>query len=179
MISPMALTPGGGRSPSTQYSPPSPDRNGAPKPSRPVRKLRWTRATSISVVRLGLLIGGLVIITDLTATAMIERTVSADDLSTIADVDEILNYVLFSLLGVLVVRETSVMLSGAVAGFLAALLDAIVVSAASLMVPPPPQPEALWIGFARNLIIGTVFAGLSGVVYMLVQRWSGGQRLRR
>ena len=30
----MALTPGGGRSPSTQ-SPPSPDRNGAAKPPRP------------------------------------------------------------------------------------------------------------------------------------------------
>jgi hypothetical protein len=47
------------------------------------------------------------------------------------------------------------------------------------MVPPTPPPDALWIGFARNLVIGTVFAGLSGVVYMLVQRWSGGRRTRR
>jgi hypothetical protein len=130
-------------------------------------------------VRLGALIGGLVIITDLAATAMIERTVSADDLAMIAEVDEILNYVLFALLGVLVVRETSVMLSGVVAGFFASVLDAIVVTAASLMVPPTPPPDALWIGFARNLVIGTVFAGLSGVVYMLVQRWSGGRRTRR
>ncbi|MBV9581587.1 MAG: hypothetical protein JO057_23665 [Chloroflexi bacterium] len=174
----MALTPGGGRSPSTQ-SPPSPERNGAPKPPRAARKPRWTRATSISVLRLGLLIGGLVIITDLAATAMIERTVSADDLATIADIDEVLNYVLFALLGVLVVRETSVMFAGAVAGLFASLLDAIVVSAASLMVPPTPSPDALWIGFARNLVIGTVFAGLSGIVYAVVQRWSSSQRPRR
>ena len=119
------------------------------------------------------------IITDLAALAMSERTVSADDLATIGAVDEILNYVLFALLGVLVVRETSVMLSGVVAGFFASLLDAIVVSAASLMVPPTPPPDALLLGFGRNLVIGTVFAGLSGVVYALVQRWSGGRRSRR
>jgi hypothetical protein len=133
----------------------------------------------MSVVRLGLLIGGLVIITDLAATALIQRTVSADDVAAIADVDEILNYVLFALLGVLVVRDTHIMFAGAVAGIFASLLDAIVVTAASLMVPPIPPPEALAVGFARNLIIGTVFAGLSGVVYALVQRWSGGQRSRR
>jgi len=130
-------------------------------------------------VRLGLLVGGLVIITDLAATAMIQRAAGADDIAAIADVDEILNYVLFALLGVLVVRQTNVMLSGLVAGLLASLLDAIVVTAASLMVPPVPPAEALMVGFARNLVIGTVFAGLSGVVYTLVQRWSGGQRTRR
>jgi len=138
----------------------------------------WPRTASVSVLRLGLLIGGLVIITDLSATAIIERTVSADDVAAIGDIDEILNYVLFSLLGVLVVRETSVMLSGAVAGVFASLLDAIVVTAASLMVPPPPSMEVLEFGFARNLVIGTLFAGLSGVVYAVVQRWSGGQRRR-
>ncbi len=144
-----------------------------------MRKPRWSRAASLSVVRLGLLVGGLVIITDLAATALIQRTVSADDIATIADVDEILNYVLFALLGVLVVRDTSIMFAGAVAGIFASLLDAIVVTAASLMVPPTPPPDALAVGFARNLIIGTVFAGLSGIVYALVQRWSGGQRSRR
>ncbi|HEY2593192.1 MAG TPA: hypothetical protein VGK33_04760, partial [Chloroflexota bacterium] len=149
----MALTPGGGRAPSTQ-TPPSPDRNGAPKPTRTVRPPRWSRAASISVVRLGLLIGGLVIITDLAATALIQRTVTPDDIAAIADVDEILNYVLFALLGVLVVRDTGIIFAGAVAGIFASLLDAIVVTAASLMVPPTPPPDALAIGFARNLIIG-------------------------
>jgi hypothetical protein len=128
---------------------------------------------------LGLLIGGLVIITDLAATAMIQRAASADDIAAIADVDEILNYVLFALLGVLVVRETNIMFAGAVAGLFASLIDAIVVTAASLMVPPVPAPDMLLIGFGRNLLVGTVFAGLSGLVYALVQRWSGGQRSRR
>ena len=120
MISRMALTPGGGRSPSTPSPTPSPDRNGT-----------------------------------------------------------ILNYALYALLGVLVVRDTNIIYAGVAAGFVASLLDAIVVSAASLMMQPTPPPEALWIGFARNLFTGTVFAGLSGIVYVLVQRWSGGRRRRR
>ena len=174
----MALTPGGGRSPSTQ-TPPPPTHSVPPRPARGGRKPLWPRSASVSVLRLGLLIGGLVIITDLSATAIIERTFSADDAAAIADIDEILNYVLFSLLGVLVVRDTSMMLSGVVAGVFASLLDAIVVTAASLMVPPPPTLDVLEFGFARNLVIGTVFAGLSGIVYALVQRWSGGRRSRR
>ena len=133
----------------------------------------------MSVLRRGLLIGGLVIIVDLLFMVLMQRTVSADDIAAYADVDEILNYILFSLLGVLVVRDTAVMLSGVVAGVFASLLDAIVVTAASLMVPPQPPPDALEFGFARNLVIGTVFAGLSGVVYALVQRWSDNQRPRR
>jgi hypothetical protein len=165
MISPMAL-----------QRPPTPGRGSPPTGAR---KTRWPRTASVSVLRLGLLIGGLVIITDLSATAIIERSVSADDVAAVSDIDEILNYVLFSLLGVLVVRDTSVMLSGAVAGVFASLLDAIVVTAASLMVPPPPSLDALEFGFARNLVIGTLFAGLSGVVYAVVQRWSAGQRPRR
>src|SRR5579862_450047 len=104
MISAMALKPGGGRSPSAQR-PPTPDRGSPPRAPRTGGKRLWPRSASVSVLRLGLLIGGLVIITDLSATAMIERTVSADDVAAIGDIDEILNYVLFSLLGVLVVRD--------------------------------------------------------------------------
>ena len=116
---------------------------------------------------------------DLAALAMIQRAASADEIAAIADVDEILNYALYALLGVLVVRDTNIMYAGVVAGFVASLLDAIVVSAASLMMRPTPPPEALWIGFGRNVLTGTIFAGLSGIVYVLVQRWSGGQRPRR
>ena len=44
-------------------------------------------------------------------------------------------------------------------------------------VPASPGPEvSIEEYFVRNLTIGTLFAGLSGVVYMLVQRWSGGRR---
>jgi hypothetical protein len=131
------------------------------------------------VLRRGLLFGGLVIIVDLAAMAMIERTATADEIGAIADIDEILNYALYALLGVLVVRDTKIIYAGVLAGFVASILDAVVVAAASLMMQPTPPAEALWIGFGRNVLTGTIFAGLSGVVYVLVQRWSGGQRPRR
>lgn len=175
----MALTPGDGRSPSTldKAPPPPTTRNTPPRPSRSGGP-RWPRSASVSVVRFGLLIGGLIIIVDLGFIALMQRTLNADDIAAFEQIDLILNLVLFSTLGVLVVRETGVMFAGAVAGLFAGLLDAIVVTAASVMVPPPPPLERLEEQFAQNLIIGTIFAGLSGVVFALVQRWSGGQRPR-
>jgi hypothetical protein len=132
----------------------------------------------MSVLRYGLLMGGLVIIADLGAQAITQRSASADDVQAVLDIDNILNYVLFSILGVLVVRDTNIIFAGVVAGLFAALLDAIVVSLAAIMVPPQPSWEAIGVQFAANMVIGTVFAGVSGVVYALVQRWSGGQRSR-
>ena len=167
----------GGRLPSTQR-PPSPTRDGPARTPRTGGKPRWSRSASISVLRLGLLIGGLVIIVDLLTMLATEQTTSPDEIAVWAQIDEFANYVLFSVLGVLVMRETGLMLAGFVAGVFASLLDAIVVTAASLMVPPPPSVDVLEIGFARDLLIGVVFSGLSGVVYGLVQRWSDGQRRR-
>jgi hypothetical protein len=129
-------------------------------------------------VRLGALIGGLVIIVDLLAQLLIERGASADDVSLIVGADEIANYVLFSLLGILVVRDTGLMYAGVVAGAVGSLLDAIVVAAATVMAPQVTPMAVVEEGFIDNLAIGTVFAGLSGVVYALVQRWSGGRRAR-
>src|SRR6266567_2079189 len=106
------------------------------------------------------------------------RTASADDAAAIAQVDDLLNYLLFSLLGVLVARDTGIMFAGALAGLLASLLDALVVTAAAVLAPAPPPLDVIEFGFARNLAIGTVFAGLAGVVYLLAQRWSGGRRSR-
>jgi hypothetical protein len=170
----MALKPGGGRSPSTQPKP-SPGPEGQ-RPTRTGRKPAWPRSASISLLRLGLLIGGLVIITDLSAQAMIQRTLSADDAATIQTVDEIVNYVLFSVLGILIVRDTGIIYAGVVAGVFASLLDAIVVAAAALMAPPVTPVSIVEEGFVYNLAIGTMFAGASGVVYALVQRMSGGRR---
>ena len=65
---------------------------------------------------------------------------------------------------------------GAVAGVLASLLDAVVVAAATSMAPPAGGAAPLEETFARNLVIGIVFAGLSGVTYYFVQRWSGANR---
>jgi hypothetical protein len=133
----------------------------------------------MSVLRLGLLLGGLIIIADLSAQALIQRTPSAEDAAAIAEVDDIVNFVLFSLLGVLVVRDTGLMFAGVLAGLFAAILDDIVVTAAALLAPQPTPLDVIEFGFARNLIIGTIFAGLSGVVYAVVQRWSAGGRRPR
>ncbi len=130
------------------------------------------------MLRLGLLIGGLVIIVDLLTMLITEQTVNPDEIAVWAQIDELANFVLFSFLGVLVVRDTGVVFAGAVAGVFASLLDAVVVTAAALMVPPAQSLDALGGNFAWNLLIGVVFSGLSGVVYALVQRWSDGQRRR-
>jgi hypothetical protein len=177
MIPPMALSPGGGRSPSAS-PPPAPPQVGEPRRSQSGRKPLWPRSASVSVVRLGVLIGGLVIIVDLLAQLLIERGASADDLALIQWADEIANYILFSLLGILVVRDTGLMYAGVVAGALGSLLDAIVVAAATVMAPQVTPMAVVEEGFIDNLAIGTVFAGLSGVVYALVQRWSGSRRAK-
>jgi hypothetical protein len=129
------------------------------------------------VVRLGLLIAGLVIIADLTTTAFKQRTFSADDVAAFETIDNLVNIVLFSLLGVLVARQTGLMLAGVLAGLLAALLDAIVVSAAELMAPPGTPISVIEETFIWSVVLGTVFAGLSGAVYIIAQR-SGGRRSR-
>ena|SRR5258708_24265308 len=178
MIPFMALTPGGGRSPSTQ-PPPSPPTNGQHRPTRDRRVPPPTsRGASFSVLRWGVLIGGLVIIADLTAQAVSQRTPSPDDLTAIGTADDIVNFILFSILGIVVVRESGLIYLGAVAGVFASLLDAIVVATAASMAPPLGPEVAIEEYFVRNLAIGTLFAGLSGVVYMVVQRWSGGRPSR-
>jgi hypothetical protein len=145
-----------------------------------------SQVASYSVLRWGLLLGGLVIIVDLASQVASQRTVSADDLDFIENADQILNFLLFSILGVVVVRDSGLVYLGAIAGIFASLLDAIVVAAATSMAPPPGAVEDLVVfgfaispvvaGFLFNLAMGTVFAGISGVVYALFQRWSGGTR---
>jgi hypothetical protein len=137
------------------------------------------------VLRLGLLIGGLVIIADLGAQAIMQRTLNADDATLVEAIDELANYVLFSLLGILVVRDTGLMYAGLVAGVFASLLDAMVVAAATLMAPaataiapPATVMSVAEEGFVYNLVIGTAFAGASGVVYALVQRMTRGRKPR-
>ncbi len=158
----------------TTQTPPGPTRNGAARAPRPNRKPVWPRSASASVLRLGLLIGGLIIIVDLAVTAMSERTINADEINAYGQVDDLLNYVLFSVLGILVVRQTGLMYAGIIAGVFASLLDAIVVTAASVMAAPSLTLDAVESGIAKDLVIGMVFAGLSGVMYALAQRWSGG-----
>lgn len=128
-------------------------------------------------MRWGLLLGGLIIIADLASRAIIQRTLSPDDAAMVGTLDDIANYVLFSLLGILVVRDTHVVYAGAIAGAFGALLDASVVAAAGVMAPTP-GPGSVEETFILNLIIGTVFAGLGGIVYAVVRNWSGRRRQR-
>jgi hypothetical protein len=124
-------------------------------------------------LRWGLLIGGLVIIVDLCALAISQHASSPDDQAAIATVDELINFVLFAVLGVVVVRDTGLIYMGAITGVFASLLDAIVVAAANSMAPPPGPAQPIEEYFVSNLALGTLFAGASGVVYALIQRWSG------
>jgi hypothetical protein len=132
----------------------------------------------VSILRRGLLIGGLVIIADLAAQALSQRTASVEDLTAIGTADDIVNFVLFSILGILVVRDTRLAYAGALAGVFASLIDAIVVASAASLAPQAGGVLPLEEYFVRNLAIGTLFAGLSGVVYAAVQRWSAGNRPR-
>jgi hypothetical protein len=176
----MALTPGGGRSPSTKPPPtkpvPTPTPNGRHRPVRDGRPPTTSRAASISVVRWGALIGGLVIIVDLASLVVSQRTVMPEDQAAVEAADDLLNFILFSILGILVVRDTGLMYLGAVAGMFASLLDATVVTAAMSMAPPAGPPVPIEERFLFNLAIGTVFAGIGGVVYAMLQRRSGARR---
>jgi hypothetical protein len=119
-----------------------------------------------------------VIIADLTAMAAFQRTISPDDRAAIQTLDDLANYALFSILGVVVVRETGLMYAGVIAGVVAAALDGIVVAAARIMAPIAGMTAPIEDVFITNLIIGAVFSGVSGVIFMLVRRWSGGRRTR-
>ncbi len=169
----MAHTPGGGRSPSTK-PPPAPSPSGQPRPAGDNRQP--TSQASFSVLRWGLLLGGLVIIVDLSTQVVMQRTLLPEEVDAVGAADQIINFVLFSILGILVVRDSGVIYLGAVAGMFASLLDAVVVAAATSMAPPPGQPAPIEDVFLLNLAIGTVFAGVGGLVYATLQRWSGGRR---
>jgi len=172
----MALTPGGGRSPSTK-PPPVPTPAGQPRHTRDSRQPPTTsQAASFSVLRWGLLLGGLVIIVDLATQLALQRPLEPQEVDAVYAANQILNFVLFAILGIFVVRDSDLMYLGAIAGLFASLLDAVVVAAATSMTPPVGQPSPVEDVFLSNLVIGTVFAGIGGVVYAMLQRLSNGPR---
>lgn len=129
------------------------------------------------VLRRALLIGGLVIIADLATRVVLQRTPLPEEQQLVGTMDEIANYALFSLLGILVVRDTRIIYMGAMAGFVASLLDAVVVAAAGALAPTS-GPATIEEVFISNMLIGTLFAGMTGIVYGLVQNWSSGRKSR-
>ena len=72
--------------------------------------------------------GGLVIIVDLATQVALQRTLAPEEVDAIGAADEIINFVLFSVLGILVVRDSGLIYLGAIAGVFASLLDAVVVA---------------------------------------------------
>ena len=153
----------------------------APRPRRDQRAAppcRRARRRSASCAGRCLL-GGLVIIADLAAHGRDPAHGRARTIArAIGTVDEILNFVLFSILGIVVVRDTGLIYLGVIAGVFAALLDASWSPRRGIMAPTRARSSAIEEYFVSNLVIGIVFAGVSGVVYVLVQRWSGGRRTR-
>jgi hypothetical protein len=138
---------------------------------RPAR----ARAAAFAILRLGLLFGGLVIIVDLASLAMFQRTLSPDDQAAIGQADELLNWILFSVLGIVVVRTTRLFYAGVLAGLVGALVDSAVVTAAQVMAPIGGTQVSIQEVLLRNLIIGVAFAGVSGIVYALIQRSAAGR----
>lgn len=168
----MALTPGGGRSPTTQ-PPPSPP-TGPPRPSRELRNAPppTPQVAATSVLRWGVLVGGLVVIADLGTRAVDQRVNSPDVQSWLDIADWVINIVLFSFVGAAVLRETGMVYLGALAGMLAGLIDGLIVAATVSLAPmtgdPPPEDNIL-----RNLALGTLLATVSALVNRLFLRRSG------
>jgi hypothetical protein len=110
------------------------------------------------VLRWSFLMGGLVIIVDLLALLVQQRTTpDATGAEPILAVDQILNAVLFWIAGAAVFRETGRVWFGALAGLLAAVLDTVVVTTAQLMTAGPGAPidqTAVLVQVAENLALG-------------------------
>jgi len=131
-------------------------------------------AALLATVRWAALLGGLVIIVDLGTHAILQRaTGDADALAELSNANTIANVVLFSILGAVVARQTGIWYLAALAGFLAALLDGVVVATAASMAPPPGEPMPVDMYLLQNLVIGTIPAAVSGFVASMVERFSG------
>lgn len=170
----MALTPGGGRSPSTQ-TPPSPPPPSPPRAPRDQRAPQApnARVAATSVLRWGVLIGGLVIIADLATIAIEQRLVGADVQGSLDTADLIINVILLAFVGVAVVRETGVVYLAALAGLVAGLLDGLVVAALNSVAPRTASGSAPDVDILWNMALGTLFATASALVNRLLSRRAG------
>jgi hypothetical protein len=170
MIPRVTLTPGGGRSSSTATPPAPPPPDGQRRPVRP-RSPR-ARTALLSSLRWGLLIGGLVIIADLATLAMVQRSFSQDDQLAIFQTDLMANWVLFTILGVVVVRETKVFYAGILAGIFAAIVDTAVVYVAQTMANMGGPPINLVDVVLQSVLVNVGFAAVSGLAYYWIQQRS-------
>ena len=127
-----------------------------------------------SVLRWGLLIGGLAIIADLATRVVDQRLASQDAQNWLTTADLCVSIVLFAFVGWAVMRETGGVYLASLAGLLAGLLDGLVVAASNSMAPPPgvetvsPEGDITW-----NLLLGMLFATVAALVSRLVLRRPG------
>ena len=133
----------------------------------------WNAAL-LTMLRWVVILGGLVIIVDLGTHAIQQRIAGTGDVALeLTNANLVANVVLFSILGAVVARQTGVFWLGAVAGFLAALLDGLVVATAATLAPPPGEASPVDIYLATNLVIGTIPAAVSALVSNFIERLSG------
>jgi hypothetical protein len=158
----MALTPGGGRAPS---APPP------PRPARDTRDRPPATAAALSALRWGILIGGLLIIADLTTRLILQR-LGQDAEETVASIDQAVNWGLLFAVGLTVQRETGRVLLAPLAGLLAGLLDGLVIAAANSINPPPGPQDNLGL-LLLNVGQGPPIALLAAVVSWLLRRRAG------
>jgi uncharacterized membrane protein len=114
-----------------------------------------------SVLRWGLLIGGLAIIVDLATRVVDQRVASQDIQNWLNGADLCVSIVLFTFVGWAVMRETGGVYLASLAGLLAGLLDGLVVAVS-------PEGDITW-----NLLLGMLFATVAALVNRLVLRRPG------
>ena len=158
----MALTPGGGRAPS---APPP------PRPARDTRDRPPATAAALSALRWGVLIGGLLIIADLTTRLILQRA-GQDAEETLASLDQAINWGLLFAAGLSVQRETRNLVWAPLAGLLAGLLDGLVIAAANTINPPPGPQDNLGL-LLLNVGQGPSIALLAAVVSWVLRRRAG------
>lgn len=154
----------------SQAPPPVPPRR--TRDQRPAQKASWNTIL-LTMLRWVVLVGGLIIIVDLGTLALLQRG-GPDAAAELESTNLILNVVLASVLGAVVARQTGLFYLGAVAGFLAAVIDSLMVILALSMAPSmPSQPVAPEMRLLTNVIYTTIPAAVSGLVSRMVERASG------
>ncbi len=131
------------------------------------------------VLHWGLLMGGLVVITDL-ATMAVSRRMASSDLGGLDAFNYLLNAIFFSIAGASAYRDTGAIRLGALTGLLAGVLDGVVVGAAVAIARPPDVPpgatadQILLDLLAQNAFLGVLLATAAAGISALARRRTRG-----
>jgi hypothetical protein len=124
-----------------------------------------------------LLIGGLVVIADLSTQVIEQRLTDAEAINSLVVADFVVNIVLFTMMGAIIAREAGLTLLGVLvaagAGLVASLVDGVVVATAASFAPARGEPLPVQQYMLENVTIGTLATGLSAVVITLIDRTLG------